>query len=147
MSGQFEQVVLDDERTSAIITVPKQVYSKSAVLKACYWLGRDLHFQIEEQETEFKIIAGLRVSQPSLAQPKVKKIDDFLPDLFEALVDHQLRVEIQEETTAVRELIIAKAFSESGVLEDSPPGTFEDPVAARTKGNDGLVQIVTEDGK
>lgn len=100
-----------------------------------------MHFQIEEQEGQYRITANLTVSQPTLAQPRPRRIDELLPDFFEALLDSQLRVEIQEQTAAVRELIIAKAFAESGVLEDPPPGTFEDPVDSRDQSKSNLVQI------
>jgi hypothetical protein len=53
-------------------------------------------------------------------------------------------VEIQAETAAIRELIIAKAFAESGVLEDSPPGTFRDPVGSGHSDAQGLINISTK---
>jgi len=73
----------------------------------------------------------------------VRKIDEWLPDIYDALLDSQLRVEIQAETAGVRELIIAKAFAESGVLEDPPPGTFEDPVAQSGAKPGDLISIST----
>jgi His-Xaa-Ser system protein HxsD len=100
-----------------------------------------MHFQIEEREHQYRITANLNASQPTLAQPRPKKIHELLPEFFEALLDSQLRVEIQEQTAAVRELIIAKAFAESGVLEDPPPGTFEDPVSSGHLAKSDLVQI------
>jgi hypothetical protein len=38
-------------------------------------------------------------------------------------------------------LVLAKAFSEAGVLEDDPPGTVADPV--ETDNPKGLVQIIS----
>ncbi len=129
MSEQLEQVRFDEKRTTATLLVDKKIYAKAAVLKAAYWLSGDLYFQIEEQQDHFQITASLSSPNPTLAQPKPKTIDELLPTFFQTLLDSQLRSEIQSETASVRELIIAKAFAESGVLEDPPPGTFEDPVA------------------
>jgi His-Xaa-Ser system protein HxsD len=139
--AELGQVTMDDRHTCASILLNKQVYSKGAVLRACYWLSRDLHFGIDEQEHHFTITAGLRTIQASLTHPKPAKLEDLLPEFFDALLDSQLRIDIQQETASVRELIIAKAFAESGVLEDPPPGTFEDPVATRNSTGHDLVQI------
>jgi His-Xaa-Ser system protein HxsD len=138
MSVQF-----DDRHTAATISLNKNVYSKPAVLRACYWFGRDLYSHVEEREEFLEVTVTLRVSSPTLDQPKVRTIDEWLPEIFDALLDSQLRIEIQEETAGVRELIIAKAFAESGVLEDPPPGTFADPVTRSDAKTKHLIRINT----
>ncbi len=143
MSLVPNQPIFDEGGSSAAFSVDKKVYSKAAVLRACYWLNRDLHFRIEEQDDCFRITASLQTAKPTLAEPRPKKIEEMLPEFFDALQDSQLRVEIQSETAAVRELIIAKAFAESGVLEDPPPGTFDDPVEAKRSGVEKLISITT----
>ena len=45
-----------------------------------------------------------------------------------ALLDWQVRLDIQRETANLRELIVAKAFAEGNLLEDSPIGDDRDPV-------------------
>lgn len=89
------------------------------------------------------VTVGLRVPRPTLSQPNTRKIDEWLPEILNAFLDSQLRVEIQAETAGIRELIIAKAFAESGVLEDSPPGTFEDPVGTAHSESKHLINIDT----
>jgi His-Xaa-Ser system protein HxsD len=144
MSVQFGSVVFDDQQTAATISLDKKVYSKPAALRACYWFGRDLYCHIDERDEFLEVTVRLRVSSPTLDQPKVRKIDEWLPEIFDALLDSQLRVEIQAETAGVRELIIAKAFAESGVLEDPPPGTFVDPVTRSDAKAGGLIRINTK---
>ena len=139
--GDTEEIKFNEQRSVATFSIDGRTCSKGALLRACYWLSGDLHFRIYELAGNFKVVASLRVIQPTLAQPKPKIIEEFLPDFFEALLDAQLRVEIQAETAGVRELIIAKAFAESGILEDPPPGTFEDPVDLRKTAGNGLVHI------
>jgi His-Xaa-Ser system protein HxsD len=143
MSGPFSNVEFDDQHTTAKLSIDKKVYSKSAVLKACYWFSRDLSFQVDDTGDRLCLIVRLRDFTPTLAQPRVKKIDEWLPEIFNALLDAQLREEIQAETAPIRELIIAKAFAESGVLEDSPPGTFEDPVGSNHSETRPLIKINT----
>ena len=146
MSVQFGPVEFDDQHTAATISIDKKIYSKSAVLRACYWFGKDLYCHLKERGDLLEVTVGLRVSSPTLDQPKIRKIDEWLPEIFDALLDSQLRVEIQTETAGVRELIIAKAFAESGVLEDPPPGTFADPVTRSDAKAMDLIRINTKSG-
>jgi His-Xaa-Ser system protein HxsD len=143
MSVLFGPVEFDDQHTAATISIDKTIYSKSAVLRACYWFSKELYCQLKDRGDLLEVTVGLRVSAPTLDQPKIRKIDEWLPEIYDALVDSQLRIEIQAETAGVRELIIAKAFAESGVLEDPPPGTFGDPVARSDSESSNLIRIGT----
>jgi His-Xaa-Ser system protein HxsD len=145
MSLDDGRTEFDDTHSTAKFPLSKKVFSKAAALRACYWLSRDLWSRVDDEAEELWITVGVRVSSPTLEHPKVKKIDDWLPDIFNSLVDAQLRV--QDETSGIRELIIAKAFAESGVLEDLPPGTFRDPVDAAPSEPSGLINIKTEKRK
>jgi hypothetical protein len=44
------------------------------------------------------------------------------------VMDFALREKIEAKTSGIRDLLLAKAFSESGVLEDGPLGTFGDKI-------------------
>jgi len=145
MNAPVGPVEFDDQHTTATISIDRKVYSRPAVLRACYWFGKDLFCHVKERGAELlEVTVGLRVPSPTLDQPKVRKIDEWLPEIYDALLDSQLRVEIQAETAGVRELIVAKAFAESGVLEDPPPGTFEDPVARSHAESRDLIRIATK---
>jgi His-Xaa-Ser system protein HxsD len=138
MTSGFEHVEINAQHSKAVLSIDKKIYSKSAVLRACYWFSRELWFDLQEKEDCFLMTAGVLVTSPTLSHPTVKKIEEWLPQILNALADSQLRVEIQAETASVRELIIAKAFAESGVLEDAPPGTFTDLVESKN-----LVKLTT----
>jgi His-Xaa-Ser system protein HxsD len=131
MNLMSDAIVFNESRTTATFLVKKSIYSKPAILRACYWMNRDMHFRIDEGTDTFHITATLQNTVPTLAEPRPKTFDELLPIFFDTLNDSQLRVDIQAETAQVRELIIAKAFAESGVLEDPPPGTFDDPVDSK----------------
>ena len=70
MSVQFGPVEFDDQHTAATISIDKKIYSKSAVLRACYWFGKDLYCHVKERDDLLEVTVGLRVSSPTLDQPK-----------------------------------------------------------------------------
>jgi|HubBroStandDraft_6_1064221.scaffolds.fasta_scaffold04508_6 His-Xaa-Ser system protein HxsD len=146
MTSTFPQVRFDAERVTATISLSKQIYSTSAILRGCYWFSSDLACQLVENEDEFLLTIKPLLTKPSLDQPMVKSVEDWLPQIFNRLTDEELRVEVQRETASVRELIIAKAFAEAGILEDAPPGTFEDTVAVRNE-KTNLVKISPQPSK
>jgi His-Xaa-Ser system protein HxsD len=144
MTMWLKSVEFDNAHTAATVRIDKSVYSKPAVLRACYWFGKDLHFHVHEKSKTLVVSVSLRVSTPTLDQPRIKPLDEWLADFFDALLDSQLRVEIQAETASIRELIIAKAFAESGILEDAPPGTFTDPVSTPSIDPEGFIKIAVK---
>jgi His-Xaa-Ser system protein HxsD len=145
MSSKVDNIEFNEEHTTAMMSIDTSVYSKGALLRALYWFGKDLHSRIiEEKNGRLMVKVDLKVSSPTLNHPRVKAIEEWVPEIFDALLDSQLRVEIQTETAVVRELIIAKAFAESGVLEDPPPGTFLDPVGTNDHDPETLIQIATK---
>ena len=56
-------------------------------------------------------------------------------------LDHQIRHDIESETGRIRELLVAKAFAEAGVLEDTPPGEPGDEIDNAYQRESGFVQI------
>jgi His-Xaa-Ser system protein HxsD len=120
------------EKGKTVITVDSRMFSRDAVLRALYWLSKDLYSEValSDDQHHFLIRLSLKQPVPSLESPKPPDLRTLIAEFQTALVDSELRVQIQKETAGVRELILAKAFSEAGVLEDAPPETYEDPVLA-----------------
>jgi len=57
-------------------------------------------------------------------------------------MDFALREKIDAKTSGIRDLLLAKAFSESGVLEDQPAGVFGDAVEESKP--DGMFRILSD---
>ena len=111
------------------------------IAKASYWFTKIAYIRIPESaDNRLAIQIELKQIAPSLANPNPISIQQFTKEFCNSLLDFELRRQIEVETAAVRQLIVAKAFSESGVLEDEPPGTIADPVEMRKPTS--LVQII-----
>jgi His-Xaa-Ser system protein HxsD len=55
-------------------------------------------------------------------------------------IDFSLRERVTAKTAGIRDLLLAKAFSEAGVLEDEPSGVFGDVIEEAKP--DGLFKIL-----
>ena len=126
---------------SATIRLDARAYSRDALLRTAYWYSSTAYIQIpESSDSGIVVQITLKQQAPSLENPKLPSIDRFVNEFCNSLLDFELRRQIEVETASIRQLILAKAFSESGVLEDNPVGTIGDPV--EEKNPTGLVQIL-----
>lgn len=122
-------------RGSVVVRFDRALFSEETLLKGCYWLSRDFICEITSAGTE-----ALEV----LIKPKQNSSIESLASARDALVQHvadfALRERIDAKTAGIRDLLLAKAFSESGVLEDSPTGVFGDRVEEQKP--DGMFRIL-----
>lgn len=133
-----------DSEASATIYLNPSFYTREAVLRACYWFTSVAHIRLPESTSErLTIRVEMKKIVPSLTTPKPLAIREFLSEFCNTLLDFELRRQIESETAPVRQLILAKAFSESGVLEGDPPGSIADPVERTASSL--LVQISDSD--
>ena len=110
--------------------------STEALLKACYWYSRD--FVCEMRKTSDA--AAVVVLAPR--NPTAPFDRDAVKDAFVTCAnDFALREKIEAKTSSVRDLLLAKAFSEAGVLEDSPSGLFGDAIEEAKP--DGMFKILS----
>jgi His-Xaa-Ser system protein HxsD len=107
-------------------------FEREAILRAAYWLTRDCFISISPADTDATISVTLRLKRapaPTLQDPRPVLVEEIADQFENSILDFQLRLTIERETSTVRELILAKAFAEAGVLEDAPPGSPLDSVA------------------
>src|SRR5436309_8748107 len=101
--------------------VDEEVYSREAVLRACYWFTDRCYLFISRPSPQ-RLLVSIR------AKPGGPPLDAVAGDFQNALLDHQVRQDIERETSRLRELIVAKAFAEGNLLDDAPVGDDRDPV-------------------
>jgi His-Xaa-Ser system protein HxsD len=89
-----------------------EIYSISAILRSCYWLTDRCYVHLypaDDGHVEVTLLAK---------SGEASDTNTIAWDLLNGLIDNQLRVSIQQETTAVREMIVAQAFSDVDVIDD-----------------------------
>ena len=137
----FEVCALTER--SANIRLDPRIYSREAILKACYWYTDLAHVRCpESSDDSITVFIELKRSAPTLETPVPMTISEVIGDFCNSLLDFELRRQVESETGTIRQLILAKAFSESGVLEDDPPGSIVDPVERKKPSS--LVQIMND---
>ncbi len=107
-----------------IVYADSSLYSKDCLFKCLYWYGDKFHTNISlVDETTY------RVSIKSLNENELtdEKLNELLFKLERDLIDFNLRDIVAKETQNVRDLLIAKAFS-NGELDELPPGEVSDPI-------------------
>jgi His-Xaa-Ser system protein HxsD len=110
------------------LTIDSRQISRDAALRAAYWFTQHLNVEFPASNAEHTFEVVLRPKAPTLDNPVTRPLRDLVDEFQNSLIDFELRVRVQNETAAIRELILAKAFAEAGVLEDPPVGSFNDPV-------------------
>jgi His-Xaa-Ser system protein HxsD len=131
-----------DSECSAVIYLDPRIYSREAILKASYWCTETafIHISPASLDNKFIVHITLKQSAPTLNNPQPVTISELVGEYCNSILDFELRRQVSVETEAIRQLILAKAFSESGVLEDVPPGAISDPVEAQKPSH--LTQII-----
>lgn len=90
------------------LTLDNAVYSLEAVQKACYRFI-DRFSAVISKDSE-KVIIDLTIDTKNIADT-----DHIVADFYKELLDQNLRLKIKNETESVRNLILAYAFSNTGL--------------------------------
>ena len=100
------------------------IYSKDAILKCLYWYGDKFHGTLTTEDGQFYRVSLV----PTTAHPlDLGDMELYLQKLERDIIDFNLRDIVTKETRNVRDLLIAKAFS-NGEFDEQPPGEISDPV-------------------
>jgi His-Xaa-Ser system protein HxsD len=112
------------DENEVIVYLDKNIYSKDSIFKSLYWYGDKFHTNISFADNN-----TYRVSVKPISTTQLSKIEleNLLMKLERDLVDFNLRDIVTKETQNVRDLLVAKAFS-NGEFDELPPGEVSDPV-------------------
>lgn len=118
------------------ISLPLAVYRLPALFRACYRVTD--HCFVYLSPPQAGSIEVTLIAKSGRAGETDRLAGDFLNDL----IDQQLRVDIGEETRAIREIIVAQAFAAVDVIDDRGSPLVEQPDKDSRSGDDprGLQQ-------
>lgn len=107
-----------------IVFADTSLYSKDSIFKCLYWYGDKYHTSVSFADSNTYRVSVKPISTNQLSQ---LELENLLLKLERDLVDFNLRDIVTKETQNVRDLLIAKAFS-NGEFDELPPGDVSDPV-------------------
>lgn len=109
------------------VLLDNSVYRASAIKKATYKFGDRCHLHIENQEGRTKVI--LRAKRP------LENIEYLAGEFCNEVLDQELREVVATETSGIRDLLIAQAFSKTSLIEpDFETADFRtDPAGIRAQ--------------
>jgi His-Xaa-Ser system protein HxsD len=113
------------------IEIDEGIYTKEAVLRTAYWFI-DRCYLLIRRDSPGRLSVQIKAKAATLENPAPESLENVAGEFTNSLLEYQLRHEIESETGSIRELLIAKAFSDSDLLEDPPPGDPRDPVALKS---------------
>lgn len=125
------------KRTNEVsVEIDLAFVSAEAVLKACHWFSREYVCDLRKKgnATAEVVLAARNPATPF--DPRAVR-DAFTT----SAIDFALREKIEAKTSGIRDILLAKAFSESGVLEDAPEGVFGDAIEEAKP--DGMFKILS----
>lgn len=105
-----------------ILNFDAEIFSLLAVQKACYRFSNVAAFEVTlERNSE---IASISVTAAPLTDKTDEDVTDLEHRLRNEVLDQQLREQIRAQTEGVRNLILAHAFSRSGLISgEAPPAS------------------------
>jgi His-Xaa-Ser system protein HxsD len=112
-----------------VVFADTKLYNKDTIFKCLYWHGDRFHTNLSfvNQDT-YKIT----LTPISTSQISTNEMELYLAKLERDLVDFSVRQLVNQETQAIRELLIAKAFA-NGDFDEIPIGELTDPVGFNVK--------------
>ena len=125
----------DTERVSISFRVSCSLVSMEALLKTCYWFSGAFVCDVSDDGNNESIVS-LKPKADSQESPQ-----DVRERFTTQAMDFAIRERVALKTADLRDLLLAKAFSESGVLEEPPQGVFGDPIEEEKP--DGMFRILS----
>lgn len=113
-----------------VVFADSKIYTNDGILKCLYWYGEKFHTNLSLTEDKFFKITLKPISNIILS---FEELEQFQQKLERDLVDFNLRDIVTKETKNIRDLLIAKAFS-NGEFDEVPKGNVSDPVGFDIKG-------------
>lgn len=111
------------------LSLSLDVYGLDAILRACYWITDRCYVYLAPPRDRLIEITLLAKDGGSITTDRL--VWDFLNDL----IDQRLRIDVNRETRAIREMIVAQAFAETDLIDDRGRPISDPSLATQDKPN------------
>jgi His-Xaa-Ser system protein HxsD len=122
------------QEDSISVRIARDLVSVEALLKTCYWFSKDFICDMKSDGGDHLILLKAKAEAGG-------SLDGARERFISSAMDFSLREYVSARTAGVRDLLLAKAFSESGVLEEQPQGIFGDSIEESR--SDGIFKILS----
>ncbi len=116
-------MLADPHHNELILHVDETIYHRTTVLRACYWFTDRCYLFVTRPAPGL-----LDIHITPKTDEHAETLATVAGEFTNALLDYELRRQIDEETGKIRELLVAKAVAQAGTLDDPPPGSANDPI-------------------
>ena len=106
-----------------VVYVDASLFSKDVVFKSLYWYGDKFHTRVSTELNAYVV----RLKPMENVAIKEDDLGYYLQKFERDIVDYSLREIVNNETVNIRELLVAKAFS-NGEFDEDPQGNVSDTV-------------------
>lgn len=122
--------VLETSASRVEFRLARALYTESVLYKCFYWYGNDFEVVIDlPSEDQYSVALS-----PLNGELTADAIELLLSRIRRDLIDFKTRDIVARETQAIRELLVAKAFSHSDELDEPPTGGLADLGGASPRG-------------
>lgn len=94
-------------------TVDTALFSEKVITKTAYWLSSDYSIDFEKNDNEITVILKKKCDEWS-----DEEIDHLKSRIGQNLIDFKTREIVAEETKAIRELLLVKAFASTDEFDE-----------------------------
>ncbi len=107
----YEGVIHRVSQSTLSFTINPDIYTTEGIFRTAYiFLDRCYLFLYREPDHQITVLLK--------AKTQDTHVDALTGEFLNELINQRLRIDIGKETGKIRELIVAQAFAESGVLEN-----------------------------
>lgn len=109
---------------SVVLSFDVAAYSVLAVQKACHRFSNLAAFEVQAKPAEIVVTATLLD-----ANAEQSHVDYLSAQLRNEALEQTLRETVRQQTEGTRHLILAHAFSRTGLIAEVEPSSFDRPLA------------------
>ncbi|WP_281613113.1 His-Xaa-Ser system protein HxsD [Flammeovirga sp. SubArs3] len=123
--------ILQNSKDTIICIFEDSLYTEPVIMKCFYWYSDNYIVTLSKENPNY--IIDLTYKEGEITKEHFNSLNS---KIRQDIYDFKLRSIVNEETKVVKELLIAKAFSNLDDFETPPNGEISDPVGYYPENNE-----------